>query len=143
MAAMTSEQMKEFLSRTRQGILLSTRSDGSADGVPVWFDWDGGSVRFFSGSDAPKVRRIRERPRIAVLVTNDVDEAPAWVRFEGDAEIDAAADARHLAVEVLAPRYWDLDDPAYAEVVEQWRTAPADALTVIRLVPERIRSSGS
>lgn len=143
MAEMTTDQMDEFLSATRQGILLSTRKDGSADGVPVWFDWDGEAVRFFSGSEAPKVARIRSRPTIAMLVTNEIHEPPAWVRFEGTGEIDADADARQLAVDVLAPRYWDLDNPAYAEIVEQWRTAPDDALTVIKLVPDRIRSSGS
>ena len=141
MAQMTPERMQEFLSQTRQGILLSTRSDGVADGVPIWFDWDGESVRFFSSATAPKVDRLRRDPRIAVLVVNDLDETPAWVRFEGDAEIDDEADAKTLAVDVLAPRYWDLTEPGYASVVEQWAAAPSDAFVVIRLRPTAVRSS--
>ena len=141
MAQMTPDRMDEFLSRTRQAVLLSTRNDGTADGVPIWFDWDGHVLRFFSSASAPKVARIRDDPRIAVLVVNDIDEPPAWVRFEGTAAIDTETDAKAFAVEVLAPRYWDLSVPAYAEVVDQWANAPEDALTVVRLEPTTIRSS--
>ena len=141
MPQMTADEMATFLGRTRQAILLSLRSDGAPDGVPVWFDWDGSEVRFFSGAGAPKIERIARDRRIAMLVTNEVDESPAWVRFEGDAVIDLEADARALAVEVLAPRYWDLEVPAYASIVEQWSRAPADAFVVVRLRPDRIRSS--
>ncbi|MEM9563637.1 MAG: pyridoxamine 5'-phosphate oxidase family protein [Actinomycetota bacterium] len=138
---MTPEQMSAFLERTRQAILLTTEADGRASGVPVWFDWDGETVRIFSGRAAPKVKRIEDDPRISVLVTNDVDEAPAWVSFDGRAHLDTEADAKALAVDVLAPRYWDLDVPGYREVVDQWAEAPADTFVVIRLDPERIRSS--
>ncbi|MEM9464955.1 MAG: pyridoxamine 5'-phosphate oxidase family protein [Actinomycetota bacterium] len=138
---MTPEELDRFLQKTRQGILLTARADGSPDGVPVWFDWDGESVRFFSGTGAPKVDRIRADPRIAMLVCNDVDEAPAWVRFEGRAVIDLEADARSLAVDVLAPRYWDLEVPDYRRIVDQWAQAPSDAFVVVRFTPDRIASS--
>jgi len=140
-AQMTSNQMTTFLRRTRQAILLTATADGTASGVPIWYDWDGETVRFFSGARAPKVQRITDDPRISILVTNDIDEAPAWVCFDGQAEIDPDADAKALAVDVLAPRYWDLDVPDHKAVVDQWSQAPDDALVVIRLAPERIRSS--
>lgn len=143
MAQMTARQMAAFFERTRQAVLLTNAGDGWPDGVPVWFDWDGTTVRFFSATDAPKMTRIASDPRIALLVCNDVDEAPAWVRFEGQAVIDDAADAQALAVDVLAPRYWDLSMPGYAAVVEQWKSAPRDGFVVVRLTPDRIRSSGS
>ena len=141
MPQMTPDQRTAFLERTRQGILLTNRPDGGPDGVPVWFDWDGETLRFFSGAGAPKIERLTADPRMAMLVCNDVDESPAWVRFEGRAVIDMDADAKALAVEVLAPRYWDLDDPRYRAIVDQWADAPADAFVVVRLRPERIRSS--
>ena len=140
MGQMTSDQLDRFLERTRQAILLTNRADGSPDGVPIWFDWDGETARFFSGAGAPKIERIAADPQIALLVTNDIDEAPAWVRFEGRAVIDMDADAKALAVDVLAPRYWDLSEPAYRAVVDQWAQAPAEALVVVRLTPSRIRS---
>ena len=138
---MTADEIDQFLATTRQAILLRTNDDGTATGAPVWFDWDGTSVRCFSSATAPKVRGIERDPRISMLVTNDVDEPPAWVRFDGTAVVDRDTDARPLATEVLAPRYWDLSHPDYAATVEQWRSAPADALVVIRLEPDRIVSS--
>ena len=61
--------------------------------------------------------------------------------FEGQAVIDTEADAKALAVDVLAPRYWDLTVPDYRGTVDQWASAPAEAFVVIRLEPDRIRSS--
>lgn len=141
MAQMTTAERDAFLARTRLAILLTNRPDGTPDGIPVWFDWDGETVRFFSGAGAPKIERLSADPRVGLLVCNDVDEPPAWVRFEGRAVIDMDADAKALAVDVLAPRYWDLDVPAYAEVVKQWADAPSDAFVVVRVTPEHIRSS--
>jgi PPOX class probable F420-dependent enzyme len=141
MAEMSETELASFLSRTRQGVWLTTNSDGDARGVPVWFDWDGTDVRVFSDARAVKVARLRDDPRVSMLVANDLLEPPMWVRFDGHAEIDADVDAKVFATEVLAPRYWDLDAPEYAGVVEQWRQAPGDALVVIRLRPERVRSN--
>lgn len=141
MAQMKSDQMTSFFQRTRQAILLTTATDGTASGVPIWFDWDGETVRMFSSASAPKIQRITDDPRISVLVTNDIDEAPSWVCFEGQAEIDPDADAKALAVDILAPRYWDLDVPDHRSVVKQWSQAPDDAFVVIRLAPERIHTS--
>ena len=141
MPKMSPEQIDRFLERTRLATLLTNRPDGAPDGVPVWFDWDGTTARFFSAADAPKMARIAADPRIALLVSNEVDEPPGWVRFDGHAVIDTDTDARSLAVDVLAPRYWDLDVPDYRTVVDQWASAPADALAVVALTPDRIRSS--
>ena len=141
MANLTSDQIDAFLAKTRQGVLLSVNADGSANGAPVWFDWDGEFVRFFSGATAPKVERMRHDPRISMLVSNDVDETPMWVRFDGEAEFAAEEDPIPLAVDVLAPRYWDLTVPGYADVVDQWRAAPAGSMVVIRMRPTRISSS--
>ncbi len=140
MALMSETELAAFFTKTRQGILLTATASGAARGVPVWFDWDGDTVRIFSDATAAKVERIRSDPRVSVLVTNDIDEPPMWVRFDGHAEVDPDDDARALAVDVLAPRYWDLGQPEYADVVALWREAPADALAVIRIRPERIHS---
>lgn len=141
MVQMSETELSTFLGKTRQGILLTTNADGAARGVPVWFDWDGEYVRIFSDATAAKVARIRRDSRVSVLVTNDIGEPPMWVRFDGHAEVDPDEDAKALAVDVLASRYWDLEKPEYANLVAQWREAPDDALVVIRLRPERIRSS--
>ncbi|MEM8620641.1 MAG: pyridoxamine 5'-phosphate oxidase family protein [Actinomycetota bacterium] len=139
---MTADQIDTFLAKTRQAVLLRTNRDGTANGAVVWFDWDGTSVRMFSMTNAPKVRGLERDPRISVLVANDIDEPPSWVRFDGTAVLDRDDDTVSLAVDVLAPRYWDLADPAAAAVVEQWKDAPGGALVTIRLDPDRIVSYG-
>ena len=141
MAQMSEEQRDAFLRKTRQGVLLSTNADGTASGLPIWFDWDGEALRMFCGAGSAKVDRIRRDPRISLLVTNDVDEPPEWVRFDGVAELASEEDARALAVDVLAPRYWGAENPDYAAIVDEWRTAPAESMVIIRLHPDRIRSS--
>lgn len=140
MGRMNDEQMSRFFERTRQAVLLTVNADGTPNGVPVWFDWDGEVVRFFTGADAKKIARIEQDPRISLLVVNDVDEAPSWVRFDGAAVIDPDADTGALA-QMLAERYWDLSDPGYAAVVEQWHAAPAGSMVTVRVEPTRIASS--
>ena len=141
MAQMSETELAAFFAVTRQGIWLTTNTDGAARGVPVWFDWDGQYVRIFSDATAAKVTRIRRDPRVSVLVTNDISEPPMWVRFDGHAEVDPDDDAKALAIDVLATRYWDLDKPEYANIVAQWGEAPDEALVVIRLRPDKIQSN--
>ena len=130
-----------FLSTTRQGVLLTVADDGSADGVPVWFDWDGTHVRFFCSAGSPKTRRMAKDPRVSMLVMNNLDEAPEGVRFEGRVELAEQESAKELALDVLAPRYWDVTDPDIAEYLEGWRQSPDDAMVVYRFAPDRIRTS--
>ncbi len=80
--------------------------------------------------------------RQAILMRTRVDGTAtgAPVRFDGVAEIDRETDARPFAVDVLAPRYWDVTDPEIAETPELWRAAPAEAFVLIRLRPYRIAS---
>ncbi len=141
MAEMSDEELAAFLGRTRQGIWLTATADGAPRGVPVWFDWDGRDVRIFSEATAAKVTRLARDPQVSMLVTNDLDEPPMWVRFDGRAEVDPDVDAKPFATDVLAPRYWDLNVTEYAEAVAQWREAPPEAFVVLRLRPDRIRSS--
>ncbi len=135
---MTTAQIEAFLEPTRQATLLRTNADGTANGATVWFDWDGSSVRMFSMASAPKVRGLQRDPRISLLVSNELHEPPAWVRFDGTAVLDWDDDTVSLAVDTLAPRYWDLSNPETAAVVEQWRATPSDAMVTIRLELDRI-----
>lgn len=51
-----------LLESPRFGILISHREDGSALGVPVWFDWDGTRVRCFAAKNSSKIERLTRRP---------------------------------------------------------------------------------
>ena len=81
MATMTAAARSAFLNETRLGILSTLDAQGDPVSVPVWFEWDGAVVRFFSFANAPKVTRLRKRPRASLLVVNNVGEGEAWVSF--------------------------------------------------------------
>jgi nitroimidazol reductase NimA-like FMN-containing flavoprotein (pyridoxamine 5'-phosphate oxidase superfamily) len=128
------ERDRRFLADTRLGI-LSTPSDDWPLSIPVWFEWAYDAVQLFSFGTAPKVARLRAEPRASFLVVNHLDEPEHWVAIDGKAVI--TGDGFPLA-ERLAPRYWDLDDPAHADTIEQWRSV-ADQFVRITIRPQRIR----
>ena len=135
---MNAEQRDAFLSLTRLGILSTRDAADEPIAVPVWFDWDGTTVRFFSQNSAPKVARLRKHPRASVLVVNNVGEAEAWVSFDGDVAISQTG-AIELA-ELLAARYWNLANPAHAQTLDSWRNNAAH-FALLTLTPTRIRTS--
>lgn len=114
-----------------------TTADGATPPQPrpVWFELaDDGTVRLFSASDALKVRRLRRDPRASLVVAAPVEEREHWVAVDGTVTIEQEG-ARELA-ERLAPRYWDLEDPArradLAAMVDE------DQVLLV-LHPERVR----
>jgi PPOX class probable F420-dependent enzyme len=131
-----NEPIHPLLERTRLAMLLTTRADGTAIGVPVWFDWDGEVVSCFAARDSHKVSRLQRDPRASLLVTNDVGEAEAWIAFDGRFRLHDDG-GLELALR-LAQRYWDVDDPAHAELLAAWRSAP-EAFVRLVLRPDRIR----
>lgn len=134
---MSDEERQRFLSKPRYGILNTLRSDGWPIGVPVWFDWNGETVRIFTSVVSPKMKRLQRDPRASLLVVNDPKEKESWVAFDGEVSIREEG-GLELAGE-LASRYWDLSDPDRRKTLDLWRKAAA-ALRVLELRPERIRS---
>ena len=137
MANMTEQERDRFLAEPRYGILNALRADGSPIAVPVWFDWNGQTIRMFTSVLAPKVRRLQADPRASLLVVNHRDEHEAWVAFDGPVSIHE--EGGFELAEQLAPRYWDLSDPERSSTLELWRKAAA-AFRVLELKPARIRS---
>ena len=138
MAKMNEEERDRFLAEPRYGILNTIRSDGSPIGVPVWFDWNGETVRMFTGALSPKIKRLQADPRASLLVVNHLSEQESWVSFDGSVSIHEKG-GLELAEE-LAPRYWDLSDPVRQETLALWRKAAA-AMRMLELRPVRIRTA--
>ena len=84
MAKLTNAERDEFLSETRLGIFITLNPDGFPIGAPVWFDWDGETVRVFTAATSPKIKRIQADDRASLLVINDVPEPERWVAFDGE-----------------------------------------------------------
>lgn len=138
MATMTDAERDAFLAITRIGMLSTLAADGAPVTVPVWFDWDGQAVRMFSGATAGKIRRIERDPRATLLAPNAVGEPEAWVAFDG--KITIADTGGFDLGERLAPRYWDMTDPAHAAELESWRAAAAH-FRLLELRPRAVRTS--
>ena len=137
MGKMNDEARERFLAEPRYGILNTIRSDGLPIGVPVWFDWNGETIRMFTSVLSPKIKRIQRDSRVSLLVVNHPTEEEAWVSFDGPVSIQE--EGGFELAEELAPRYWDLSDPGRQETVELWRKAAA-AMRLLELRPARIRS---
>lgn len=141
MPAMSRAEIDDFLSEPRIGVLCTNDLDGSPNGVPVWFEWDGEQVRMFSSASHRKIARLENDPRASLLVAREVGEPEAWVAVDGVVAI--GEEGVVPLMERLAARYWADEDPAiaraHAETVESWRRAAAQ-LRLLTIVPEEIRS---
>ena len=137
MSQMSEADRAAFLAVNRYGILSTLRRDGSPIAIPVWFDWDGISVKMFTTVGSPKLRRLASDARASVLVTNHIDEKEKWVAFDGTV---AVSDKGGLELaENLAQRYWDLNDPARASALESWRAMEA-GWRLMEMVPDEVRT---
>ena len=45
--------------------------DGTPRVVPVWFHWDGEEIVIATPTNAPKVKALRERPRVAITIDDN------------------------------------------------------------------------
>jgi PPOX class probable F420-dependent enzyme len=140
---MSRPEIDEFLRETRIGVLCTNDLDGSPNGVPVWFEWDGERIRMFSHASHKKIARLENDPRASLLVARELGEPEAWVAVDGVVSI--SEEGVVPLMERLAARYWVDEDPAaaraHAEVVDLWRGAAAD-LRVLTIVPDEVRSYG-
>ena len=136
----SQHEIDTFLAEPRLAMLIYRGSRPAPTGVPVWFDWDGRVVRMFAARNSPKVGQLQRDPNVSVLVTNQVGEPEGWVAFDGRVSIDdfAPEDWQALLGRV-APRYWDMSNPAYAKEIENWRSAP-EAFVSLELAPDLVRS---
>ncbi len=137
MGQMSKADREAFLAVNRYGILTTLRRDGSPIAIPVWFDWDGSSVRMFTTAASPKLRRLANDARASVLVTNHVGEKEKWLAFDGS--IAVSDEGGFELAEKLAQRYWDLSDPARAAALESWRAMQSE-WRLLEMVPDEVRT---
>ena len=132
-------EAKEFLEeRTRLGVVTTLRKDGSPCTVPLWYDWDGTTVRFFSGATSAKLARLENDSRITLVVSSEMDEAVyRWVSFEGRASVSREG-VKALAV-ALAERYADRqpDNPRARELIRTLEGMSEKYGRTVAFTPER------
>ena len=131
---MTDAERDAFLRETRIGTLGTLNQDGSPNALPLWFEWDGATIRMFSSRDAGKVRRLRRDPRASLTVAVPVGAPEAWVTVEGTVAI-LDEGGKELGLK-LAHVYYEGE--RREEAIAEW--SQRDDWVLLELTPTRIRS---
>jgi PPOX class probable F420-dependent enzyme len=113
--------------------LTTVSPDGQPQSTPIWFDWDGSTILFYSKPDTPKLRNIAANPKVALHLVGD-PEGEDVITIEGIAALDPAAPPSDAL-------------PAYAEKYRSavdgfgWTPAgmAAEYSIAVRMTPTRFR----
>lgn len=132
---MTDAERDAFLADRRYGILTTLRADGAPVSVPVWYEWDGSTLRMFCHEASGKLRRLQHDARASVLVVNHPDEPENWVAFDGRVTIRWQG-GLELAERVF-DHYYPPGDERRSEL-ESWRKM-RDEWRLLELTPESVR----
>lgn len=104
----------------------STRPDGRAHLIPIWFGYVEGRFYVCTQSSSVKVRNVRQDPRVVVALESGSDPVAA----NGLARCLERPFPEPVKVEFMRKFDWDLDDePEYDVLIEveptKWRLRPA------------------
>jgi PPOX class probable F420-dependent enzyme len=113
--------------------LTTVSPDGQPQSTPIWFDWDGSTILFYSKPDAPKLRNIAANPKIALHLVGD-PEGEDVITIEGVAALDPVAPPSD-ALPAYAAKYRTAIDGI------GWTPASmaADYSVAVRVTPTRFR----
>jgi PPOX class probable F420-dependent enzyme len=91
------EALVEFLRPRHNGLVITTRADGSPQASPVTCGVDEqGRIVVATYPQRAKARNARRNPRVSIVVLSD-NFGDAWVQVDGTAElIDATTDTEPL-----------------------------------------------
>lgn len=115
--SLTAEDL-DFLRRPLHGFLSVAAGPLPPQPRPVWFEATAeGTIQLFTAPDSLKVRRLRRDPRASIVVAAPVGERERWLSVAGRVTVEP--DGAHDLCTRLAARYWDLGDPARADVLAE------------------------
>lgn len=102
-----SEYERElFLQEPRVASLMYWGTQPAPIGVPVWFEWDGKTVRMFAFRTTPKIKHMKKNPHISLLAHNRTGEPEGWVAFDGVVRIsDISANEWGQFLDRIIPNY--------------------------------------
>jgi PPOX class probable F420-dependent enzyme len=132
---MTDAQRDAFLAERRYGILTALRESGAPVSVPVWYEWDGATLRMFCHEASGKLKRVTHDARATVLVVNHPDEPENWVAFDGRISVRKEG-GLELAERVFDHYYPPGDERRSA--LDSWRRTK-DEWRLLELTPDSIR----
>ena len=126
------DDLLEFVRPRHRMVLLTERTDGSAQASPVTGGVDdSGRIVIATYPERAKARNARSRPRAGVVVLSEEWNGP-WVQVDGDAEVLDVPEALDALVEYF--RNISGEHPDWAE----YRQAMLDqGKSLIRITPRR------
>ncbi len=115
--SMTGDEISAFLSGPIIARLATVQPDCAPYISPVWQQWDGERMYIVGRAGSEFVDHIRNEPRVAISIADDVNPEHARVLIEGVAEIlegPAPMTGRMLQIaEEMALRYMGPNGPMY------------------------------
>jgi PPOX class probable F420-dependent enzyme len=132
---MTDAERDAFLSDRRYGILTTLRANGMPVSLPVWYEWDGDTLRMFCHEASGKLRRAQHDRRATVLMVNHPDEPENWVALDG--RIRILGEGGLELAERLFDRYYPPGDERRS-VLESWQNMK-DEWRLLELRPDAVR----
>ena len=124
-----------FLKKTRIASLVTLNPDGSPNAIPLWYEWNGGTLRMFSSRDTGKITRLKNDNRACVTVHDPVGAPEAWVTIEGIVKLKNTG-GRELALK-LVPIYYS-EKIKIKKTLEIW--SKKTDWVLLELIPSRILS---
>jgi PPOX class probable F420-dependent enzyme len=82
MAAKIPDDLADLLERPLFGSLGTVRPDGTVQVNPMWYEFDGESVRFTHTTFRAKYRNLQKNPAMSLLIT-DPDNPQRYLEVRG------------------------------------------------------------
>jgi PPOX class probable F420-dependent enzyme len=107
MAATIPDDLADLLERPLYGSLGTVRPDGTVQVNPMWYEFDGESVRFTHTTFRAKYRNLQKNPAMSLLIT-DPDNPQRYLEVRG-ALAQVVPDPSGAFFVRLGQRYGDPD----------------------------------
>jgi PPOX class probable F420-dependent enzyme len=136
MAAMSAEQIAEFLAPPRHAIIATNRAAGPPQVTPVWYIYEAGRMYISAGVEAVKVRQLRRDPQVTICVDGGHPDA-RYVILQGEMTIIEPGDPQQEAMRWRIIRRYYEDEAAARRYYESLRDSPSVLLV---LTPSKVTS---
>ncbi len=126
------ENFRDLLQKKAFAHLATLMHDGSPQVTPVWFDYDGSTIRINTAKGRVKDKNMRRSGMVALAI-QDPDNPYRYLAVRGRVEevTEAGADAH---IDSLAKKYLGQDRYPYRQ--------PGEVRVTYRIRPERVSPMG-
>ena len=107
--------------------------DGEPQSTPVWFDWDGESIKFSQTKTRQKYRNVERDPRIAISIV-DPENPYRYLEVRGEVT-QIEEDPDNDFINAMAKKYLGMDEYPYHQ--------PGDERIILYLKPEHTTQMGA